>query len=258
MFLFKNCYKAAVTSLFCLFFFVSGYGQVQTGKASFYAKSFSGRTTANGEKYNPKKFTAAHRHLPFGTKVRVTNIANNKSVIVRINDRGPYISGRIIDLSLAAAKKLGFTKEGITDVAITVVDKNTSTKQKAKKIVKSSTQKPVIHQKTPSDSSIKKETTPSTSKTQFYQITTSQTIPKGYGVQIGSFEEAAYLLKLVDQLKKDFSKQVHIAIKTIDKTKIYSVIVGQFTSHQKAESFKKTVQKKYKGAFVVNLAQITS
>jgi len=76
------------------------------GLASWYGNE-SGNRTANGERFNPKALTAAHRHLPFGTRVKVTNLKNNKSVIVRINDRGPFIRGRIIDLSKCAAKTIG-------------------------------------------------------------------------------------------------------------------------------------------------------
>ena len=91
------------------------------GIASFYAGHFLGRKTANGEIYTGKKLTAAHRVLPFGTNVRVTNLENGLDVIVRINDRGPFIPGRVIDLSPAAAKKLQMTKQGIVRVKMEVV-----------------------------------------------------------------------------------------------------------------------------------------
>ncbi len=88
------------------------------GYASYYAKRFEGRKTANGEKYDPSKMTAAHRTLPFGTKVKVTNLQNGKTVEVMINDRGPYRKGRIIDLSAAAANRLEMTEKGVTQVII--------------------------------------------------------------------------------------------------------------------------------------------
>jgi len=87
----------------------------QCGRASWYALN---SRTANGERMNPSAMTAAHRSLPFGSKVRVTNKNNGKSVVVRINDRGPFVKGRVIDLSRAAAKQLGFISSGHTSVCM--------------------------------------------------------------------------------------------------------------------------------------------
>ncbi|WP_413402647.1 septal ring lytic transglycosylase RlpA family protein [Pseudoalteromonas sp. KJ71-7] len=94
----------------------------EQGKASFYADKYHGRTTASGERFSQQAATAAHLKLPFGTRVNVTNIANNKSVVVRINDRGPYIRGRIIDLSKAMFEKIADSKVGVIDVTVTVID----------------------------------------------------------------------------------------------------------------------------------------
>ncbi len=88
------------------------------GLASYYADSYEGKTTANGEIYRQGKITAAHKTLPFGTKVEVTNLSNNKSVVVRINDRGPYIRGRIIDLTKAAAREIDMVGAGVAKVKI--------------------------------------------------------------------------------------------------------------------------------------------
>lgn len=88
------------------------------GKASWYGPGFHGRKTANGEKFNMNALTAAHRRLPLGTIIRVENPANGEYQIVRINDRGPYIKGRMIDLSYRAAKDLGFDDKGITKVVM--------------------------------------------------------------------------------------------------------------------------------------------
>lgn len=118
---------------FILFFCLVSCGQVKTqektpieiGKASYYAQSLSGNTTSNGEKFDPNSYTAAHRTLPFGTKVLVTNVSNGKAIVVRINDRGPYAKSRAIDLSPAAAKKLDFFKKGVADVELKVVDEDT-------------------------------------------------------------------------------------------------------------------------------------
>ena len=93
------------------------------GKASYYADKFHGRTTASGEVYNSNEFTAAHRSLPFGTIVEVENLQNERSVRVRINDRGPFKSGRVIDLSRAAAEEIGMVSAGVVDVEVRVIEK---------------------------------------------------------------------------------------------------------------------------------------
>ena len=89
-----------------------------TGEASYYGDQYVGRPTASGEAYDPDKLTAAHRTLPFGTRVRVTDIASGRSVVVRINDRGPWRKQRVIDLSRAAASKLGLIRRGIGQVKL--------------------------------------------------------------------------------------------------------------------------------------------
>lgn len=86
------------------------------GEASWYGPGFAGRRTASGERFNPKALTAAHKTLPFGTTVQVTNRDNGKSVVVRINDRGPYVRGRLIDLSRAAAERINITGPGTAHV----------------------------------------------------------------------------------------------------------------------------------------------
>ena len=91
------------------------------GKASFYANMFQGRKTANGQIFDQGKLTAAHRTLAFGTKVKVTNVSNNKSVIVTVNDRGPFIRGRIIDLSKSAFKVIGNTRSGVLKVKMEIL-----------------------------------------------------------------------------------------------------------------------------------------
>lgn len=96
-------------------------GIYQEGEASYYADAFHGRTTASGERFNMNEFTAAHRTLPFGTVVRVTRIDTGRYVVVRINDRGPYSDGRIIDVSKAAARSLDMLRAGVVDVVIEVV-----------------------------------------------------------------------------------------------------------------------------------------
>lgn len=90
----------------------------QAGKASWYGPGFHGRKTASGERFNQHAMTAAHRTLPLGTKVRVTNIDTGKSAIVKINDRGPFVHGRVVDVSYGVAKRLGMVKSGTCNIKI--------------------------------------------------------------------------------------------------------------------------------------------
>jgi rare lipoprotein A len=98
-------------------------GHIGTGQGSYYSNEFAGKRTASGEIFNPKALTAAHRTVAFGSKVRVTNLANGKDVVVRINDRGPWKKGRIIDISYAAAKKIGMHHSGTARVRLNMVSK---------------------------------------------------------------------------------------------------------------------------------------
>lgn len=91
------------------------------GRASFYGRRFAGRRTASGERFDPSALTAAHRTLPFGARVRVTNLENDRSVVVRINDRGPYAHQRVIDLSRSAARRLGFIEAGTAPVKLELI-----------------------------------------------------------------------------------------------------------------------------------------
>lgn len=122
-------YVVACILIICLFavgcahipFF--GRRESQAGIASYYDREFHGKRTASGEIYNMRKCTAAHRTLPFGSIVRVTNLSNGRSVKVRINDRGPFVKGRIIDLSYGAARKLRTIGSGVTKVRIDVLSR---------------------------------------------------------------------------------------------------------------------------------------
>lgn len=106
------------STLLLLCGFTSLQAQTQRGKASYYSKSLTGHKTANGERLHHDSLTCAHLTYPFGTLLKVTNPANNLSVIVRVTDRGPYVKGRIIDLSVRAAKELGIISQGIAPVIV--------------------------------------------------------------------------------------------------------------------------------------------
>lgn len=109
-------YAAALTVAGGVSYPVKALAECFETHASYYAHYFHGRTTANGETFNMHAMTAAHKTLPFGTELRVTNEQNGESVVVRINDRGPYVRGRGIDLSLAAAQEIGMVNAGVAPV----------------------------------------------------------------------------------------------------------------------------------------------
>ena len=218
-----------VFTLSLLLFSTILFAQVHQGKASYYADKFEGRLTASGVKYKHSKLTAAHRLLPFGTKVKVTNLSNNKTVIVEINDRGPFVTGRIIDLSKSAAEKLDFLHSGITEVSIEVID----------------------HGDGKGGGQIRPGHHNEVEVREFYSMQVDRLNPKGYGVQIGSFKEMTNLVRLTHNLKASYHKQVAIQVKVLNNTKVYTIIVGQFPSRDKAEAFKAKLKKRYPDAFIV-------
>ena len=110
--------KIVLTTLLFAFGMSSLLAQTERGTASYYAKSWTGRKTANGERLHHDSLTCAHKTFPFGTLLKVTNPANGLSVIVKVTDRGPYVKGRIVDLSVRAAKELGIISQGIAPVIV--------------------------------------------------------------------------------------------------------------------------------------------
>src|SRR5258708_34527747 len=179
------------------------FAQDQTGKASFYSDKFEGRLTASGEKYKHSKLTAAHKSLPFGTKVRETKLATSQSVEVVVNDRGPYVDGRIIDLSRSAAEKLGFVNQGVADVKIEVVDAGDGK----------------------SGMEVKTVDRVSVDEREFYDFEIGRFQPNGFGVQIGTYQELVNLMRLADNLKNSYKKKVMVQVKILNGVKYYSLIL---------------------------------
>lgn len=226
--------KRIIPFLIAFISWSTAYGQVQTGKASFYADKFEGRPTASGERYKHAKLTAAHRTLPFGTLVKVTNLFNNRSVEVKINDRGPFVKGRIIDLSKAAARQLGFLNAGLTEVKLEVVDPGNG---KGGSQIKTSDYKVA-------------------DEPEFYDFNVEKVKPKGFGVQIGSYQELVNLVRLSQNLKSSYRKEVTVQVKVLNDVKVYNIILGRFPSGTKAEQFKSILIKKYPGAFTFDFSKV--
>ena len=199
----------------------SSEGFVQTGLASWYGPKFHGNKTASGERYNMYKKTAAHKTLPLGTYVKVLNLDNGKQTVVRINDRGPFVKGRIIDLSYTAAKEIGLVGPGVAKVKVTALGKQVDT-------IKSPVgTKPVIE------------------------------IPEMnrglFTVQVGAFIRQENALKLADRLKVIF-KNVDIEVNKIRSQTIYRVRVSRIKTLTKATRVEKRLEDMgFKQAFIVRL-----
>ena len=207
---------------------------IQYGKASFYADRFEGRITASGEKYISSEYTAAHLTLPFGTKVKVTNVNNDKTVIVRINDRGPFIQGRIIDLSKSAALEIGIMGQGVANIKLEVLNREESIQMPERE-----TEKIATHE---DESPI--------SERKYYSMVAEKSSPKGFGVQIGSFKEMVNLMQVSEQLKSKYNQKITIEVSSVNDVKIYRIILGELQDRSRAEKLLEKIQKDYTSCFI--------
>ena len=216
---------------FCLLFFYSKPSlaqKTQKGVASFYADKFNGRLTANGERFSNNAMTAAHLTLKFNTMVRVTNLANNKSVVLRINDRGPYVKGRIIDLSKKAAKLLDYVDVGLANVKIEILSKENTTNPVSEN-----------HPTKPIKSS------------EYYEVKTEKVKLSGFGIQVGSYAESANMMREVNLLEASINKSVYVEVANVKKKKVYRISVGTFSERAIVERKLRLLKKKYKDSFIV-------
>lgn len=220
--------KLIFTFSIVLISLVASFAQVQTGTASFYADKFESKQTASGEKYKHKKMTAAHKSLPFGTIVKVTNLDNQETVEVRINDRGPYIDGRIIDLSRSAAEKLKFINQGLAKVKIEVVDAGDG---------RSNSNRPVQI-----DQNIDNES--------YFQMKVDRKEPDGFGVQVGSFKGFDNMLKLSENIEKSYRAKLYVEVKELNGDKVYALILGEFGNRKRADKLKTKINDRFPDAFV--------
>ena len=225
--------KFFVTAL-VLILSAASFAQIQTGKASFYADKFDGRPTASGEKYRHNKLTGAHKTLPFGTKVKVTHTHNHRSVEVVINDRGPWVEGRIIDLSRSAAEALGFVNQGLAEVQLEVIDPGDGKSSEPIRVVDNV----LVDEK------------------EFYGFAINRVNPKGFGIQIGTYQELVNLMRLADNLKNSYQREVTVQVKVLNGIKYYGLILGHFASRSKAEQFREDVRGKFPDAFIVDYSRL--
>ncbi len=188
-------------------------GFVQKGRASWYGKKFHGRKTSNGEIYNMYAMTAAHKTLPLGVFVKVTNQETGQQAVVRVNDRGPFIAGRIIDLSFAAAEKVGVVGPGTAPVIVEALGYRADSKGSAK--------------------------SPVYTQPRSYDIGT-------FAVQVGAFTVQPNADRLAADMRAQYG-YARVSEGWVNGVRYYRVWVGEFSSLEKAES----VKLNYKGGFVV-------
>lgn len=224
--------SSIILSIICLLTINTSYSQKshysKTGIASFYADKFEGRQTANGEIYYHAKKTAAHQTLPFGSIVKVTNLENNKYVVVRINDRGPFVDNRIIDLSKSAAKDLDFVEKGLTKVRVELIANTNNLPDKENKKVNQANK-----------------------KSTYFKISSQQVNPKGKGVQIGSYTNDENMIKLVSQLEKQIREPIYVEVAQIKKKKVYRIIVGSTLNDNEAKMIQNKLKKQFPDCFIV-------
>lgn len=193
-----------------------------SGSASYYGNEFQGKKTASGEKYDKRKYTAAHRTYPFGTMLKVTNLKNGKAVVVKVNDRGPYSNQRIVDLSYVAAKDLGMIPSGIIQVKLEVVSDTYS-------IPKSPT---------------KKHSNETVTNGYYTKELTSIPRPSGQLLQVGSFSLYENALARIDELHAIKIGAPCIEIVTVRRKKVYRVLYSGFHTTEAIKNKQAELKKK--------------
>ncbi|MFN0036035.1 MAG: septal ring lytic transglycosylase RlpA family protein [Saprospiraceae bacterium] len=264
----------AFTALFA-FALLSSFAlqKEEYGKAGYYADSLHGRKTASGEKYDKYEYTCAHKTLAFGTRLKVTRLDNKKSVIVRVNDRGPFVEGYVVDISRAAAEDVGLIKAGVARVKVEIVgapstarvaaemDGNTklllASKASGKGIspaqYSTDDPQPVTRRLgTGGGRGLSSDRLP----TELYAVDLQRTRKEGYGVQVSTLYDAENVLPIVKKLQIDWPGKVLVSVETDQayNKSTYRVIIGPFAEKRTAETQQKAAAKKgNKGCFVVDL-----
>lgn len=225
-----------IALLLLSFVTAAGYAQEvecqQTGVASFYADKFVGRRTASGERYSQKQMTCAHRTLPFGTKLKVTNTTNGKSIIVTVNDRGPYTKGRVLDLSKCAASELDFIHAGKTLVLLETIEEEAPVETLPTIVVG-----PTIHP--------------------IYDVTAPDTAvnESGYTIKIGSYETMYEAHNSVAYAQTEFDRKVMMQMVSGESDTSYLVFVGIFYRRDEAHNFLDKLESYYPEAEMTELSQ---
>jgi rare lipoprotein A len=257
-----------------------GQNQPTTGYCSFYADKFQGRHTSSGDLYDKNAYTAAHRSLPFNTIIEITNIRNQKKVLVRVNDRGPQTKNRVLDISKAAALQLDMISYGVEKVSYRVLDsataaglmdtlinkryKNIGTEPLIKKPVKTIVETTA---KTTEKSIVKtteKKTEISSAKIPEAELKNRQIFdenlkpekPNGYGVQVGYYKIRSNCTAAIVTYEKTYKTQGYFWVEQFTKNTYYHLIMGNFTTRAEAEKLRQVIIKTIPGCFVMDWNKI--
>ena len=243
----KKIYLFFFLSLFVYFFsnISDVNAQNATGMASYYADQFNGRKTASGEIFDNNKMTAAHRTLRFGTMVKVTNLSNNKSVLVRVNDRGPYAHNRLIDLSRNAASQIGMVLSGTARVRVEVIENGKTIETPTKPKDKDKPEKPnvLVPRDTLKDKIANQSDDDNYLTGNSYSSWGTKKEPRGYGVQVGSYGDVGNARDLCKALAKEKFEDTYIQVGWSDGKKVFRVLVGEYFDKTEADAFAEKLKK---------------
>lgn len=279
----------ALFTLACAFISLTAFVNAQQqefGKAGYYSDSLHGRKTASGEEYDKTAYTCAHKTYPFGTRVKITRLDNNSSVIARVNDRGPYHEGYVVDLSRAAAEDLGLIKVGVTKVKVELFEEVetevplATTETSAKTVTKTKKGTEVVKPRQISGVEVVKpeqRSAASKAKTEkaaaaasdedaqnvpdeLYKVEIRKPERKGYAVQVSSLANAANIMTEVTKLQSHWPGKILVFVdhrEDEDAETMYKILLGPFNDSKTAEGHQKELkQKGFKKTFITKLADL--
>lgn len=222
----------------------SAYGYDETGVGSWYGRDFHGKLTANGENYDMHALSAAHKTLPLPTLVRVTNLENNRSVVVRVNDRGPFVKERIIDLSYAAAHALGYDQQGTARVRVQALDGRSSYASRPVSPILPEPVRPVAVTRPPA-------APPPIEPAADTQRVANQPAVPGMYIQLGAFGEASNADRLRASLSTEYPS-VRVQPFMSNMRRLYRVRIGPYTDVRNIErNVMQLEQQGYRNAIVI-------
>lgn len=265
--------------IFCSLFFIvalnsfsQGKKNVLNGIATYYHDRFEGRKTANGEIFSQKQFTCAHKTLPINTFLKVTNLKNDKIIVLRVNDRLPPESGVLLDLTYTAAKELDFIWKGSTTIRAEIIDTSNVNESifplfaeasKGMKIRKNKIDKNIqnIISLTRKDSGLIAEKT-NTEFLKIQNVSVKDTVCTNvvielskfnYGIQVLSYNSQDRAKRTADQLMKQYKESVSVKAKEINGKMFYRVVIGQYSQKSDLVALKSKLEKDYKGCYALAL-----